>query len=498
MEDIPESYLLGHPKPFSFSSIKKINEQMEKCICKIKFGKEQATGIFTKITISAINKIISVLILCNHTHDKQLEGNESFSLDIKSEKNMKTIDLKGRKYYTDEKYDTTIIELKEKDNINHFLELDEQFTSTKYIDETLYILHYPSGELSVSFGTLKNIYEDKPYLFQHLCSTQRGSSGGAILNADNKLIGIHKGGCKNKENEKEENYNLGIFLNYPILEFIKQNFEDVNLPAPKEVVDNNDINSIINKINDSQNEINLSEKYIGNEGLKKLSNRKLKNLTQLILAENNITNIQSLTKFKLDTLEILNLNNNKIEDIKPLEKIKFFKLSYLGLMDNIISDISVLEKINLTKLTELLLSNNRIENIQVLEKVKSPNILILDLHSNKIKDISILSKVNYKSLEELNLSQNQISDIAVFEKVEFPNLKFLYLKENKISNINVLSKVKFPILQKLLLDDNNISDIQVLSQIKFVKLRTLSLTNNKIDKEKNDSFISRLKGKINI
>ena len=498
MEDIPESYLLGHPKPFSFSSIKKINEQMEKCICKIKFGKEQATGIFTKITISTINKIISVLILCNHTHGKKLEGDESFSLDIKSEKNMKTIDLKGRKYYTDETYDTTIIELKEKDNINHFLELDEQFTSTKYIDETLYILHYPSGELSVSFGTLKNIYEDKPYLFQHLCSTNEGSSGGAILNAENKLIGIHKGGCKNKENDKEENYNLGVFLNYPILEFIKQNFKDANLPPPKIVEDKNYINLTINKINDSQSEINLSEKYIGNEGLKELSKKQLNNLSGLILASNNINNIDSLTKFKLENLQTLNLNKNKIKDIKPLEKIKFFKLSYLGLMENIISDISVLGIINLNELTELLLNNNRIENIQVLEKVKSPNILILDLHSNKIKDISILSKVNYKLLEELNLSQNQISDITVLEKVEFPNLKFLYLKENKISNINVLSKVKFPNLQKLLLDGNNISDIKVLSQIKFVKLKTLSLTNNKIDKEKNYSCFSHLKDIINI
>ena len=487
---IPESCLIGYPKQISYESIKRINKQMENCICLIKYGKEQATGFFTKITVPVIKKIITVLILCNHTHEKELKGNETFTLDIKSENGLKKINLEGRKYYTSEKYDITIIELKESDNIKHFLELDEEFTNNKYIDKTLYILHYPDGELSVSFGTLKDIFEDKPYLFQHLCYTQEGSSGGPIIKADNKLIGIHQGGYKNGEGK---NYNLGVFLNEPIEEFIKKYF--VSEPQndrigqstsskPQKIPEEGNIDEIIKEIDVSQSALNLSKMKINDEGLEKISKIKFKNLKNFILASNNISNITPLIKFEFgNTLEELNLNSNKIKDIKPLEKIKFAKLNNLYLMDNIISDISVLEKINLTGLKELLLNNNKIENIQVLNKVNCPNIVSLDLHSNKITDISILSKVKFKSLEVLNLSQNQISDITVLEKVDFPNLKNLYLKENKISNINVLSKVKFPNLVRLLLDDNNISDVKVLIKIKFEKLRTLSLTNNKLSKE---------------
>ena len=488
MNVIPESCLLGHPKQFSYQSIKIIKKQMENCICSVKYRDEKATGFFTKITALTINKIITVLILCNHTHDKNLKGDETFTLDIKSEKDVKKINLKGRKYYTSEKYDTTIIELKEDDNIKDTLELDENFIANKYLDETLYILHYPNCDLSVSFGTLKDIYEDKPYLFQHLCCTQEGSSGGPILKADNKVIGIHQGGCKNKDG-KEENYNLGIFLNEPIAEFIKKYF----VSKPSIVPGENKIDNIIKEIDTSKSTLNASKRDINDDGLEKISKIEYNNLKNLILASNNINNINSLINFEFgNTLEQLNLNNNKIKDIKPLEKIKFTKLSYLYLMDNSISDISSLEKINLTGLKELLLNNNKIENIQVLNKVNCPNLVSLDLNSNKIKDINILSKAKFKSLEELNLSKNQISDITVLEKVDFPKLKGLYLKENKISNINVLSKVKLPNLQKLFLDNNIISDIKVLSQIKFEKLITFSLKNNKIDKEKNSSLINSL------
>jgi len=83
-----------------------------------------------------------------------------------------------------------------------------------YIDETIYIIQYPKGKLSVSYGILDNIYEDKKFNFNHKCSTEGGSSGSPILNINNKLIGIHKEGYNNKKNK-------GTFLNYPIKEFIR-------------------------------------------------------------------------------------------------------------------------------------------------------------------------------------------------------------------------------------------------------------------------------------
>ena len=140
--------------------------------------------------------------------------------------NTKILNLKSRMNYTNEEYDITIIEIKEKDGIKSFLELDEDIISDiiknknkndKYKDESIYIIQYPEGKLSVSYGIINNIFIDKKYSFPHICSTKGGSSGSPILkNSNNKVIGIHKEGNENDKN----GFNKGTFLNYPIKEFI--------------------------------------------------------------------------------------------------------------------------------------------------------------------------------------------------------------------------------------------------------------------------------------
>ena len=119
----------------------------------------------------------------------------------------KQINLNDRIKYTNEEYDITIIEIKENDNIKNYLELDDKIIedilnnnnrNNKYIDDTIYIIQYPEGKLSVSYGILNSIYEDEKYNFNHLCSTKGGSSGSPILNINNKIIGIHKKGYNNK------------------------------------------------------------------------------------------------------------------------------------------------------------------------------------------------------------------------------------------------------------------------------------------------------------
>ena len=58
--------------------------------------------------------------------------------------------------------------MNEEDNINNYLELDDNIElNEEYIDETIYIIQYPEGELSVLYGILNNIYVDKKYSFNH-------------------------------------------------------------------------------------------------------------------------------------------------------------------------------------------------------------------------------------------------------------------------------------------------------------------------------------------
>ena len=244
-----ENILDGYPKVISYESTKKILEQMEKNVFKIKIGFHQGTGFFCKIPFPDINNMLPVLINTNHIIDEEYlyTKDKSISIQLKGERDFKNISLNDRIKYTNEEYDVTIIEIKEYDNIQYYLELNDIFiddivnninTNIEFIDKTIYIIQYPEGELSVSYGIVNNIYKKKKYNFNHKCSTKGGSSGSPILSIkQNKIIGIHKEGYNN-------NYNTGAFLNYPIKEFINLNYYKIKKNE---------------KINDNINEILLKE-----------------------------------------------------------------------------------------------------------------------------------------------------------------------------------------------------------------------------------------------
>ena len=128
--------------------------------------------------------------------------------------------------------------MKQKDKINNFLELDKNIfidnPNLLYIEKSIYDIHYPQGEkLSVSYGILKQI---DGYEINHLCNTEKGSSGSPLLNLfNNNVIGIHK------ESSKHFSFNKGTFLTYPILEFINDNTINDTI--------NDTINNTINNIN---------------------------------------------------------------------------------------------------------------------------------------------------------------------------------------------------------------------------------------------------------
>ena len=86
----------------------------------------------------------------NHViNDKLLyDYNSKIEINIKKENKPKEIDLSDRLKYTNIEYDITIIEIKEKDNIKNFLELDDYIKNDilennnnnyyQYIDKTIY------------------------------------------------------------------------------------------------------------------------------------------------------------------------------------------------------------------------------------------------------------------------------------------------------------------------------------------------------------------------
>ena len=127
MEFIPESILTGYPNVISYECSKKIINQMEKYICKIKIGEEQGTGFFCKIPFPDKENMLKVLMTNNHVINENIlnEKDSKISLDIYEESKTKYLNLNNRLKYTNEKYDTTIIEIKDNDEIKNYLELDD-------------------------------------------------------------------------------------------------------------------------------------------------------------------------------------------------------------------------------------------------------------------------------------------------------------------------------------------------------------------------------------
>ena len=199
-------------------------------------------------------------------------------------------------------------------------------------------------------------------------------------------------------------------------------------------------------------EIDVLSKKIDNDGFKILCSIKFNKLEQLLLEENEISNIDSLA-------------NNKFGN----------KLTAIDLSTNKLKSIDILSKCNFPSLTHLFLNSNQLTSIDVLAKVNFPSLKELNLSSNKIKSIDILQKVNFHTLTELDLSKNEISNIDVFSNIKFPELHVLTLDQNKITSINPLANFNCSKLEKLKLENNNLKSIDVLKTLNFANLTYLSV-----------------------
>jgi len=162
-----EKLVLEHSIPVSIEGTKKILFQMENCICKI-FQKNGniGTGFFCKIPFN--NDFLPVLITNNHIlDDKYLNNNNIIELSINGKTKIKiTIDDSRKKYTNPEKeIDITIIEIKPEDRIKDYLEIDydanNEILESEYRNKSIYILQYPKGDLSVSYGVINNIKDKK-------------------------------------------------------------------------------------------------------------------------------------------------------------------------------------------------------------------------------------------------------------------------------------------------------------------------------------------------
>ena len=286
-EDIKnEKYINTSPIPVSLENTEKIINQMKKCVCQI-HKEGQGTGFLCKIPFPDASHLLPVLMTNNHVlNSDDIKEDKIITISFNNKQIIKTIKIDNtRKKFNSEELDVTFIEIKEnKDGIYDFLELEDNINENEdnlknlYKNKSIYILNYPEEKnIVVSYGKLLKIENEQ---IIHQCITKGGSSGSPILSLDNfKIIGIHCGASK------ANNYNFGIFIKYPIIEF---NNSNLILDNPKNEM------TIIYEVEDYNKTIRIfGENFVKNNknNCKLIINGKEQEIAEYLTIDDNIKKI---------------------------------------------------------------------------------------------------------------------------------------------------------------------------------------------------------------
>ena len=324
MEEINEIKIKEAFDPVSIEKSKIIISQMENCVCKIHLGRKKGTGFFAKIPYK--NDLLNVLITNNHVlNEEKIAIGNVITISLNNEKITINIEIdETMKRYTNENYDITIIELKENDKINNFLDMSDQIKSridaninenfdyfnNLYEKESIYILNYMTN-IYVSYGLLNGIKDGK---ISHKCSTDEGSSGSPILLLEtNKVIGVHYSGSNNNYNS-----NFGTLLVQPLIEF--QKIANNLLIIKKEKENNNsNINSFNNSSTLYSNQISSKFNNININLLQRENNKEQNEINHININESislNLNSNESHITFK-------NSDNNSQEKSNEIQNLIF-------------------------------------------------------------------------------------------------------------------------------------------------------------------------------
>ena len=446
---IPQKLNKEQPIPVSIGNSKIILFQMENCVCKIYLHEENdgiGTGFFCKITFN--NNLLPVLITNNHVLNENDINNNNKILKLMVNNKIKKIKIdNSRKIYTnpDEDIDITIIEIKpNEDGINNFLEIekddiyqDKETIELEYKKKSIYIMHYPNDELKVSYGLIKDIFDNKK--IEHYCTTEKGSSGGAILSLKTlKVIGIHCGTFKNYE------FNYGIFIKYAIDEFNKynKNKNGINIIYKtnkegegdifgKKFVENNK-NNIKLIINENENKIDLIRRYKLKKGENNIK----------IIIKNKITNLEYMFEYCKSLINI--------EELKYLDTKDINNFSYMFFGCSSLSDIKGLQNWDVSKgknFSNMFRGCSSLSDIKALENwdvSNGKNFIAMFCGCSLLSDINGLRNWNLfngKDFSYMFCGCSSLSDINGLQNWNVSNVtnfSFIFFDCSKLSNINVL------------------------------------------------------------
>ena len=430
----------------------------QKCLCEINIFKnsflDKKNGFFC--TISYESKNIKVLIT---EFQEALQNVNTITIYLFCPDHSIELDLGGnRRKYMSKNYGLSIIEIKNTDNINDFLEFDQEFLNKKYyeIQDNLrpYFIFF-----DIYFGNFKynnendhNIIINKDFFSNCFCSFS------PLLNEQNKVIGIIDCGVDNKP---------GILLKKPIDEFLLQykQYSNSQFNKPNQSFDNNNRIIINNNLNSflHRNEIRMKIKIEYNQILEK------------ILLLNNLSDDLNLFKKGVEKLEendlmifIENIETKCLQYFRPTKagiyniKIKFKKkmknCCYMFSDNKMIIEInlSCFDTRNVTNMKGMFNNASNIKNIYFTPFFNTKKVTTME---EMFAGCSNLENLDLSSFETTNVTNMR----SMFEGCS--NLKYLDISSFDTRNvINMKSMFKgcinLKILDLLSFDTRNVTTME--------------------------------------
>ena len=238
-------------------------------------------------------------------------------------------------------------------------------------------------------------------------------------------------------------------------------------------------------------------KYLADQGFELVSILRFKNLKELNLSNNFITNLEPLNNMLLPHLEIINFSDNKIKDITPLANLLSENLSKIYLQNNEIESLEPFldSEFPLLELLRVDGEGNRVafETVNFKDVIaKYKHVIYYEPYRMEIwdefnKEYQFNCHVDkYENIKKLDLGSRRKEKILIdlFPLVKFfNNIKYLILDDNKLQDVSLLSRMPLYHLDFLNLSVNVISNIKFLKELskKAKNLKTLYLNDNKIN-----------------
>jgi len=458
---IKGKYLGELPEPVSLKATEKILDQMNNDICRIYNKDRKGTGFFVRIPYES--QLLPVLITSNNLINKDdILNNSIISLNINNDKNLKKIKLdNNRKIYSNEKFNITIIEIKEKEDKlnNKYLELDNKIINyfkldkkevlhnlnNFYSDESIYILnHLKDNDIVVSYGKL-NYLHNKELFYQ--CNIKENSSSLPILLTNNqKLIGIHS--------KTSKKYNKGSLIIYLIKEFSKIKNNSLLINKERDLINNYIIGELdIKEDNQNIRIINSYEQYCRESIFIKFKK----------YYENELE-IQENCEIRIND-ELIPFSYFHKFNKKGKYKIKYTFLLNITKTDYMFSGCSSLTNIDLSNFN----SNNVINMSFMFSGCSSlSNINLSNFNSNNVINMSFMFS-GCSSLSNINLSNfntNNVNDMS-YMFYECSSLKDIDLSNFNTNNVTTMSHMFYECssLKDMDLsnfDTNNVNDMSYM------------------------------------